>query len=96
LDVSFAEAVTVTALSATTALVVTSKDADVAFLGTITETGTPADVESDVNVTVKPLSGAGPVNVTVPVAVLPPVTLDGDTATAETPLRVIVNPPDLL
>jgi hypothetical protein len=96
LDVSFADAVTFTALSATTALVVTSKDADVAFLGTITETGTPADVESDVNDTVKPPSGAGPVNVTVPVAVPPPIRLDGETATAETPLRVIVNAPDLL
>jgi hypothetical protein len=85
-----------TNLSTTTADVETSNVAVVAFRGTITVAGTPADVESDARATVKPPSGAGPVNVTVPVAVLPPVTLVGDTATAETPLRVIVNPPDLL
>ena len=95
-DVPFAAAVMDTDLSTTTADVETSNVAVVAYRGTITVAGTPADVESDDNVTVKPPSGAGPVNVTVPVDVLPPMTLDGDTATAETPLRVIVNPPDLL
>ncbi len=91
-----AAAVTTTVLSAATALVVTSNVADVALRGTVTEAGTPADTESDVNETVNPPSGAGPVNVTVPVAVPPPITLDGETATAETPLRVIENEPDLL
>jgi hypothetical protein len=95
-DVPFAVAVTTTVLSATTAVVETSNVAEVALRGTVIVAGTPADTESDANATVKPPSGAGPVNVTVPFAVPPPITLDGDTATAETPLRVIVNEPDLL
>jgi hypothetical protein len=85
-----------TALSETTADVTTSNVTDVALRGTTTDAGTTAEFESEVSATVKPPSGAGPVNVTVPVAFEPPITLDGVTATAETPLRVIVNAPDLL
>ena len=91
-----AEAEIVTTLSAVTAEVTTSKVTDVALRGTTTDAGTPAAIESEVNATVKPPSGAGPVKVTVPVAFPPPITLDGATANAETPLRVIVNAPDLL
>jgi len=95
-DVPFADAAMETTLSATTAAVVTLNVADVALRGTVIVAGTTAEVESDANATVKPPSGAGPVSVTVPVALLPPTTLDGAIATAETPLRVIVNDPDLL
>lgn len=95
-DVPFADAAMETTRSATTAAVVTSNVADVALRGTVIVAGTTAEAESDAKATVKPPSGAGPVSVTVPVALLPPVTLDGAIATAETPLRVIVNTPDLL
>jgi len=95
-DVPFADAVIVTCLSATTADVVTSKVADVAFRGTVTVAGTPAAIASEESDTVKPPSGAGPVKVMVPVAVPPPIRLDGDNARVVTPLRIIVNEPDLL
>jgi len=95
-DVPFADADNVAALSETTADVTTSKVTDVALRGTTTVAGTPTELESDVNATVNPPSGAGPIKVTVPVALPPPITLDGVTANAETPLRVIVKDPDLL
>lgn len=83
-------------LSETTADVTTSNVADVAFLGTVTVAGTLAALESEDSVTVRPPSGAGPVNVNVPDAPAPPMTLDGVIATDATPLRVIANVPDLL
>jgi hypothetical protein len=78
-----AAAVIVTAVDVVTGLVETVNVALVAPWATVTLAGTLADVlvfESD---TTKPPAGAGAVSVTVPCAVWPPVTLDGETDTAE-------------
>ncbi len=73
----------VTEAFAATALVVTLNVAEIALAGTITLDGTPAAAVLLLdNVTVDPPDGARPVNVTVPVEEVPPVTEDGTRVTA--------------
>jgi hypothetical protein len=61
------------------------KVAEVAPLGTVTEGGPVAIFELLLpKVTTKPFGGAGPLSITVPVAVVPPPTGLGDTVTPET------------
>jgi len=59
---------------AATVLVATVKVAVVAPAATVTVEGTVADVELLCRVTARPPVGAGPVNVTVPVLLVPPAT----------------------
>lgn len=68
MSVTFVETVTV--------FVVMVNVADVAPAGTVTETGTVAEAPPDFSATTTPPAGAGAVSVTVPVTLLPPVTLD--------------------
>jgi hypothetical protein len=60
-----------------TGLVATLKVALAAPAATVTVAGTVADVLLLPSATCAPPAGAGPLNVTVPVAALPPVTLAG-------------------
>ena len=73
-----------TAVDAATALVLTANVAVVAPAATVTLAGTPAAVVLLLeSVTCAPPAGAGPLNVTVPVEELPPVTLVGVTESEE-------------
>jgi len=75
--------VIVTAVLATTGLVVAVKAAVVAPAGTVTDAGTcAAAVLLDVNATTAPPVGAGLSKVTVPVDDTPPSTVAGFTLTA--------------
>jgi hypothetical protein len=68
-------AVTVTSVGSDTRVVVTVKVAELAPASTVTVAGTVAEAGSLLlRETTIPPSGAGPLRVTVPVAVLPPVT----------------------
>lgn len=66
-----------------TALVVIENVAELAPAGTLMPLGTLADALLSESVTVIPLVGAGPVNVTVPVEDAPPTTEVGFTVTVE-------------
>ena len=66
-----------TAVEAATALVVTVNVALVALAGTVTLPGTVAAELLLDSVTGAPPPGAGPLSVTVPVELLPPVTVVG-------------------
>ena len=72
-------------VDAVTALVVTVNVALVAPAGTVTLAGTVAAVLSLDSVTCAPPAGAGPSSVTVPVELLPPVTVVGLSASEERP-----------
>jgi hypothetical protein len=82
----------VTAAAGSTGKVVTANDAEVALAETTTLVGTVAagvfELES---VTVPPPGPAMPFRVTVPVAPVPPVTLDGLTVTDEIAAGLIVS-----
>lgn len=60
-----------------TEVVFTVKFADEAFAGTVTELGTVVPEFALDKLTTAPPKGAGPVRLTVPVVVCPPVTVDG-------------------
>src|SRR3989442_14939616 len=72
-------------VDAATALVVTVNVTLVAPTGTVTLAGTVAAELLLDSVTCAPPAGAGPPSVTVPVALLPPVTLGGLTASEDRP-----------
>jgi len=72
-------------VDAATALVVTVNVTLVAPTGTVTLAGTVAAVLSLDSVTCAPPAGAGPSSVTVPVELLPPVTVVGLSASEERP-----------
>jgi len=78
-------AVTVADTFEATALVVMLNVADEVPPATFTDAGTVTLVELEVSVTVMPAAGAGEFSVTVPVAAVPPVTVDGAAATVPTP-----------
>lgn len=73
----------VTAVEAVTVWVVTAKVALVAPAGTVILAGTVAAVLLLVNVTTAPPVGAAEVRVAVPWTAVPPVTLDGLSASAD-------------
>ncbi len=81
-----------------TLTVVIANVADDAPDGTVTEAGTEATPLLEFNRTVAPPDGTGPLNVTEPVAEIPPTTEDGVTATsvktAGTILKLAVVEPD--
>jgi hypothetical protein len=68
------EAERVATTGAVTEVVETWNDAEVVPEATVTEAGTVAEVELELNVTVVPAAGAGPSSVTVPVEGAPPKT----------------------
>src|SRR3989442_11651563 len=72
-------------VDAVTALVVTVNVTLVAPTGTVTLPGTVAAVLSLDSVTCAPPAGAGPSSVTVPVELLPPITVVGLSASEERP-----------
>src|SRR3989441_4499599 len=72
-------------VDAVTALVVTVNVTLVAPTGTVTLAGTVAAVLSLDSVTCAPPAGAGPSSVTVPVELLPPITVVGLSASEERP-----------
>ena len=72
-------AVRVTDVLPVTVVDVTVKVTLVAPAGTVTVTGTPATVELALRLTTSPPAGAGPLSVTVPVEVVPPTNVLGDT-----------------
>ena len=78
-----AVAETVAVVVCATDVVVTVKVALVAPAATVTFAGTVADAESSDSATTTPPAGAGPLNVTVAVDALPPVTLAGLSVTAD-------------
>ena len=65
------------AVVALTAVVLIVKFADEEFAGTVTEAGTVAAGLALDKLTDAPPVGAGPVRLTVPLTVCPPVTVDG-------------------
>ena len=67
----FSDALMVAVVFVATGVVVTVTDADVAFVGTVIETGTDASALLLNRYTTVP-AGAGPFRLTLPVAVLPP------------------------
>ena len=68
----------VTPVEVPTGAVVTAKVALVLPGGTVTVAGREAtDVSLLISVTTAPAAGAGPLSVTVPCGLLPPVTIDG-------------------
>jgi hypothetical protein len=68
-----------------------------AFAATVTDAGTVAAlVLLLVSVTTTPPVGAGPVRVTVPVLLAPPVTDEGLTVTDDRAVRLIVRVDDLV
>ena len=82
-----------------TTLLVTVKVALLLPLATVTVVGTVALEESELNITTTPALGAGPLNVTVPWEVAPPLTLVGfnesvlNTAGLIVSVAVLVTPP---
>ena len=68
-----------------TVKVVIVKVADVEPFGIVTDLGTPAFVELDARFTVTPVPPAGADSVTVPIDVLPPVTVEGEAVTELSP-----------
>lgn len=62
--------------------VFTTKFADEAAAGTVTELGTDAAGLALAKLTTAPIAGAAPARVTVPLADCPPVTLEGLTLTS--------------
>jgi hypothetical protein len=73
----------VAVVAAVTVLVVIVNVAVVAFAATVTDAGTEADTLLLDSVTTAPPAGAAAVSVTVPVLLVPPVTLVGLTETAD-------------
>jgi hypothetical protein len=63
---------------------------------TVTDAGTVTPTLLLDNVTVRPPVGAGPTNVTVPVAFCPPTTSEGETASDAGTVRCTVSTADLL
>jgi hypothetical protein len=76
-------AVIVAVVAAETLLVVIVNVAVVAFAATVTDAGTEAEVLSLDSVTTAPPAGAAALSVTVPVLLVPPVTLVGLTETVD-------------
>jgi hypothetical protein len=79
----------VAVLSAVTAVVVTLNVADVAPAATVTVEETAAAESLLESPTTDPPAGAGPVRETVPVELLPPTTLVGETLTDESEMAGI-------
>jgi hypothetical protein len=73
-----------------TEVVVIVKDALLALAGTVTVAGVCAAALLSERLTTKPLLGAGPVKVTVPLEEVPPTTPVGFTLTVESPGGVMV------
>ena len=89
--------VIVTDVAAATVFVVTVNVAVVAFAGTVTDAGTVAAlVLLLASVTATPPVGAGPVRVTVPVLLVPPVTDEGLTVTEDRAVGLTVSVADLI
>ncbi len=84
------DAVIVAVAAAETGVVLTVKVAEVAPAATVTEAGSVALPEFEARLTITPPVGAAPLSDTEPEEVLPPTTVDGDTATEETVGGLIV------
>ena len=88
--------VTATLLSATVTSVVAEKSTVVAFPGTVTVAGTLTSGFALINVTTVPPAGAGDCSVTIPVVIMPPVTLAGVNVTERMTGAAITRVPDFV